>query len=134
MIQAFVIAAVSIVALWLAFVGFIWIAKPDQTSLRDALQLLPDTFRLLRRLVADRTIPTRTRWLVWALLGYLALPIDLVPDFLPVIGYADDAIISSLVLRHVIRRAGLDKLREHWPGTPEGLVALQQLLRLPAPN
>ena len=134
MIQTLTIAVASILALWLAFVGIVWIAKPDQTSLRDALRLLPDTLRLLRRLVGDHTIPRRTRWLVWALLGYLALPIDLIPDFLPVIGYADDAIVSSLVLRHVIARSGPEKLQEHWAGTPEGLAALQRLLRLPIAN
>jgi uncharacterized membrane protein YkvA (DUF1232 family) len=82
--------------------------------------------------VADREIPRRTRWLVWFLLGYLVLPIDLVPDFIPGLGYADDAVISSLVLRHVIRTAGVAKVAEHWPGTPEGLATLQRLLRLPS--
>ena len=121
----------ALVALWLTFVLFVAIAKPDDTTVRDALRLLPDVVRLVRRLVADRTIPRRTRWLVWALLAYLVLPIDLIPDFVPVLGYADDAIITSLVLRHVIRRAGVAKVAEHWPGTPDGLVALQRLLRLP---
>jgi uncharacterized membrane protein YkvA (DUF1232 family) len=68
-------------------------------------------------------------WLV-ALLIYLASPIDLVPDFLPVIGYADDAIVTSFVLRHVIARAGPPKLREHWPGPPDGLATLARLLRI----
>lgn len=121
----------ALVAVWLAFVLFVAIAKPDDTSLRDALRLLPDIVRLVRRLVADRTIPRRTRWLIWALLVYLVLPIDLIPDFVPVLGYADDAIIASLVLRRVIRRAGMAKVEEHWPGTPEGLDSLQRLLRLP---
>jgi uncharacterized membrane protein YkvA (DUF1232 family) len=66
------------------------------------------------------------------LLVYLASPIDLVPDFIPVIGYADDVIITSIVLRRLVRRAGPEKLREHWPGTPEGLAQLQRLLRLPS--
>jgi uncharacterized membrane protein YkvA (DUF1232 family) len=121
----------AIVAAWLAFVVFIAIVKPDDTSLRDALRLLPDIVRLVRRLVADRSIPRRTRWLVWILLGYLVSPIDIIPDFIPVVGYADDAIITSVVLRHVIRTAGVPKVSEHWPGSPEGLVALQRLLRLP---
>jgi uncharacterized membrane protein YkvA (DUF1232 family) len=77
-------------------------------------------------------IPRSTRWWIWALLIYLAVPIDLVPDFVPVIGYADDAIITSFVLRHVIARAGPAKLTEHWPGSPEGLAALMRLLRLRA--
>jgi uncharacterized membrane protein YkvA (DUF1232 family) len=92
---------------------------------------LPDTLRLLRGLATDRTVPRRTRWLLWGLLAYLASPIDLVPDFVPVIGFADDAIITSFVLRHVMRRAGPPKLDQHWPGSPEGLATLRRLLRLP---
>ena len=84
----------------------------------------------MRRLVVDKTIPRRTRWLVWALIAYLALPIDLVPDFIPVVGYADDVIVTAFVLRHVIRRAGPEKLTEHWPGTPAGLDTLTRVLRL----
>ena len=66
---------------------------------------------------ADRAIPRRTRWLVGLLLVYLVSPLDLVPDFVPAIGFADDAIITAFVLRHVIRKAGPDKLQEHWPGS-----------------
>jgi len=131
-VRSVVIVVVAIVAAWLAFVAFVAILKPDDTTLRDALRLLPDIVRLVRRLVADREIPRGTRWLVWFLLGYLVFPIDIVPDFIPVLGYADDAVITSLVLRHVIRKAGLAKVDEHWPGTPEGLATLQRLLRLPS--
>ena len=135
MIRTVLIVAAVFVALWLAFIAFVFIARPDDASLRDAVRLLPDTLRLIRRVAADRTIPQRTRALVWLLLIYLAFPIDLVPDFIPVIGYADDAIITSLVLRHVLRRAGPAKLQEHWPGSPEGLATLTRLLRLPeTPN
>src|SRR5262245_34367319 len=101
--------------MWLAFIVFVWIVRPDNTSLSDATRLLPDTLRLIRRLSTDRAIPRSTRWWTWALLIYLAVPIDLVPDFVPVIGYADDAIVTSFVLRHVIAKAGPEKLREHWP-------------------
>jgi uncharacterized membrane protein YkvA (DUF1232 family) len=55
------------------------------------------------------------------LLGYLALPIDLIPDFVPLIGYADDAIIVALALRSVARRAGTDAIVAHWPGSEVGL-------------
>ncbi len=121
----------AMVVAWLAFVVFVAIAKPDDTSVHGALRLLPDIVRLVRRLVADRSIPRRTRWLVWALLAYLVSPIDLIPDFVPVVGYADDAIITSLVLRHVIRKSGMEKVAEHWPGSLDGLATLQRLLRLP---
>ena len=61
------------------------------------------------------------------LLIYLVLPIDLIPDFIPVLGYADDAIIVVLALRSVVRRAGQDALRRHWPGSDDGLVAVRRL-------
>jgi uncharacterized membrane protein YkvA (DUF1232 family) len=124
------VVAAALVTLWLAFVVALLVAKPDDTSAKEALKLLPDTVRLVRRLVADPSIPRRTRWLVWALIAYLALPIDLVPDFIPVAGYADDVIVTVFVLRHVIHRAGTQKLSEHWPGTPEGLETLMRVLRV----
>jgi uncharacterized membrane protein YkvA (DUF1232 family) len=129
-VRTVLVVAASLLVVWLAFVAFVFVARPEQTTLRDAMRLLPDTLRLVRDIARDRTIPRRTRWLVWALVAYLALPIDLVPDFVPVVGYADDAILVTLVLRHVIRRAGPDKLREHWPGSDDGLASLQRLLRL----
>lgn len=76
--------------------------------------------------------PRGVRVRLWLLLAYLALPVDLVPDFIPVLGYADDAIVVVLVLRSVVRRAGPDAVARHWPGTAEGLAALRQVARLPA--
>jgi uncharacterized membrane protein YkvA (DUF1232 family) len=131
MLQTIVVIVAVLVVMWLVFVAFVAIARPDQTTIRDALRLLPDAIRLVRRVASDRSIPRRTRWLLWFLLVYLVSPIDLIPDFIPVIGYADDVAVAAFVLRLVVRRAGPDKLREHWPGTPEGLAALQRLLRLP---
>lgn len=64
------------------------------------------------------------------LLAYLALPLDLVPDFIPVLGYADDAIIVTAVLRSVVRRSGLEAVRRHWPGTDDGFAALVRLTGL----
>jgi uncharacterized membrane protein YkvA (DUF1232 family) len=58
------------------------------------------------------------------------MPFDLVPDVVPVIGYADDAVVVALVLRSVVRRAGPEALHRHWPGTPEGLTLLLRLARL----
>ena len=68
--------------------------------------------------------------LLWLLLGYLALPFDLVPDLVPVIGYADDAVLVVWTLRSVVRSAGADAIGRHWPGTPDGLVAVQRLAGL----
>ncbi|SFF87078.1 YkvA family protein [Curtobacterium sp. YR515] len=102
----------------------------DGLRLVEALRLVPDVVRLVRRLVADPTVPRGVRVALLALLGYLLLPIDLVPDFVPVIGYLDDAIVVALVLRFVTRRAGAAAVDRHWPGTPEGLRAVRAAVGL----
>ena len=120
----------GLLLLWLVLVVLLWWAarrQPEKTKLGDALRLVPDVIRLLRRLAADRTVPRAVRvWLV-VLLAYLLSPIDLIPDFIPVIGYADDAIIVAVVLRFVTRHAGAAALDKHWPGTAQGLQALRSL-------
>ena len=122
----------GLLLLWVALVVALWFALPDRTTLRGLLRLLPDVLRLVRRLAADRTLPRGVRVRLWLLLGYLALPFDLVPDAVPVLGYADDAVVVALVLRSVARRAGRQSLERGWPGTPEGLAAVLTLCRIDA--
>lgn len=98
--------------------------------LRDALRLLPDVARLLRRLAADPELPRGVRVRLALAALYLVFPIDLVPDFVPIAGYADDVLVVALVLRSVVRRAGIDAVERHWPGTPEGLRILEQVTGL----
>ena len=124
----------GMVLIWLALVVVLWIGKPDDLGIRDTARLLPDLVRLLKRLAADPALPRGIRIRLGLLLGYLALPIDLVPDFIPILGYADDAIVVAIVLRSVSRTAGPEALAEHWPGTPEGLVAMRRLCRFPDPE
>ena len=127
-----VIAVVGgVLLLWLALLAALWLARPEEIRAREALRLLPDLVRLLRRLAADGSLPRGVRVRLWLLLGYLLMPIDLVPDFIPVIGYADDAVVVALALRSVTRRAGPEALDRHWPGTPEGLAAVRRLAGLP---
>jgi uncharacterized membrane protein YkvA (DUF1232 family) len=118
----------GLVLFWLALVAILWFTKPDDVRVKELLRLLPDVLRLVGRLARDHSLPRGVRVRVWLLLGYLAMPIDLIPDFVPVIGYADDAVVVALVLRSVVRRAGVDALERHWPGTPAGLDALQRLV------
>jgi uncharacterized membrane protein YkvA (DUF1232 family) len=94
------------------------------------VRLLPDVLRLLPRLAADRTLPRGVRVRLALLLAYLASPIDLVPDFIPVVGYADDAIVVVAVLRSVARRAGVQAVERHCPGTRDGFAALCRLTGL----
>jgi uncharacterized membrane protein YkvA (DUF1232 family) len=120
----------GVVLIWAALIVALWFVKPDDVGVRDAMRLLPDLLRLLKRLASDPTMPRGIRVRLALLLGYLALPIDLIPDFVPVLGYADDAIIVAFVLRSVARRAGPEALAKHWPGTPDGLVAVRRMCRL----
>ena len=127
----------GLVLVWLVLVvGLLLAARraPDRVTFTDVLRLVPDVVRLVRRLASDSTIPRTVRWRLWLLLGYLLLPIDLVPDFLPVIGYADDAVVIALVLRSVARASGPEALERHWPGTADGLVAVLRLVGLDPPG
>ena len=122
---------VSLAVIWIVLVVALLVAKPDSITLRGAARIIPDTVRLVRRLAADKTLHRGVRLRLWFLLAYLVSPIDLVPDFIPVIGFADDVLITSLVLRSVIKRAGADAVKAHWPGTPDGLATLFRVCRLP---
>jgi len=109
---------------WLALVVALLLVRPKGNILREALRILPDLIRLLKSLATDRTQPKVVRIRLGLLMAYLAFPIDLIPDFIPVLGYADDAIIVIAVLRSVVRRLGLAPVRGHWPGTDDGFNAL----------
>jgi uncharacterized membrane protein YkvA (DUF1232 family) len=122
--------AAALVLAWIILVIALLVVRPRGGLLREALRLLPDVLRLIRRLAADRTLPRGVRIRLALLLAYLACPIDLIPDFIPVLGYADDAIIVTATLRSVARRAGLPAIRAHWPGTEDGFTAIARLTGL----
>jgi uncharacterized membrane protein YkvA (DUF1232 family) len=122
--------AAGLVLLWLCLVLALWVVKPDAARLQESLRLLPDIVRLLSRLSRDKTLPPGLRLRLWLMLGYLAVPFDLIPDFVPVIGYADDAVLVAVVLRSVVRSAGRAGLERHWPGSPAGLAAVERLAGL----
>ena len=119
--QALVGVVAALLALYAVLLIVLLRARPRGVSLGEAVRLLPDVLRLLRRLAADPAVPTSVRVRLWLLLGYLALPVDLVPDAVPVLGYADDVLVALLVLRSAVRAAGPDIVERHWPGTREGL-------------
>ncbi len=114
---------------WLALVVTLWIARPTENVLTESLRLLPDLVRLISRLAKDRSQPRGVRVRLGLLLAYLAFPIDLIPDFVPVLGYADDVIVVLLTLRSVIRLVGEAPLRKHWLGTPAGFEAVLRVTR-----
>lgn len=115
---------------WVALIVTVAISLPPGGRLGEAVRIFPDLIRLTRRLAADRSLPAQVRVRLWALLAYLALPFDLIPDFIPVVGYADDAIIVTAILRGVVRRAGIVAVRRHWPGSDDGFTVLCRLTGL----
>jgi len=133
-----IVAALAggLIVVWASLVVVLYVAgrtEQDPTKLRDVLRLVPDVIRLLRRLAADPTLPRGVRIRLFLLVGYLVSPIDLIPDFIPVVGYADDAVIVVWALRSVTRTAGPEAVDRHWTGTPEGLRALKRLAGLSEP-
>lgn len=127
----------GLLLLWVILVVMLRRVQRDlgqPSNLTPALRLLPDVVRLLRRLVADPALPRRPRVVLALLLGYLLSPIDLIPDVVPVLGYADDVIIAAIAIRSVVRHAGLDGVARHWPGSPEGLTVLTRLAGIAAPG
>ena len=114
----------------LAVLAFAWavavallVVLGRRTDARALAGFIPDCLVLMRRLLADPRVPRRRKLLLVGLVGYLALPFDLVPDFIPIAGQLDDLIAVGLVLRALVRPDRGKLVREHWPG-PERSLAL----------
>lgn len=119
-------AALIVVVIYGSVVVGFWITGRRQDAAAFA-RFVPDCVLLFARLTRDPRLPRRHRVLLLGVTAYLAMPIDLIPDFIPVAGQLDDVVIVALVLRSFVRGGGEPVVREHWPG-PESSLAL--VLRL----
>jgi uncharacterized membrane protein YkvA (DUF1232 family) len=104
-----------------------------KTDARAWAGFVPDCVILFTRLVRDSRVPRRHKLLLAGLLAYLSMPFDLIPDFIPVVGALDDAIIVAVVLRTLFRGAGPDLVRKHWPGPRQSLDLMLRLAGDPSP-
>jgi uncharacterized membrane protein YkvA (DUF1232 family) len=120
---------VAVIGAWLLLVVALWLMRPRDVRVVELVRLVPDVLRLVRNLLTDRTVPGVVRIALVVLLGWLVNPIDLIPDFIPVLGPLDDIVVAIIILRYVRRRLGDDELRLRWPGTPEGYELLSGILR-----
>ncbi len=93
----------------------------------EVARFVPDCAVLFRRLLEDARVPRRAKVALWLTLPYLASPLDLIPDFVPVVGQLDDALLAGIAVRYVARSAGRDVVTELWPGSEGGLRALLAL-------
>lgn len=120
------LAAAVTLAIYAAFVGWLLLAGRRKDA-RALAGFVPDCVVLVRRLLGDDRVPRRSKWLLAGLLAYLVSPIDLIPDVIPVAGQLDDAILAAFIFRRVLRTAGPELLREHWPGPASSLAIIAGL-------
>ena len=123
-------AALVAIGLYVVFLAGLAVAGrgPEAQALA---RLVPDCLVLARGLLGDREVPVRCKVALAVLVVYLVSPIDLVPDFLPVVGVLDDAILVALTLRWIVRTAGADRVSRHWRGTARGLELVLRLTYRP---
>jgi uncharacterized membrane protein YkvA (DUF1232 family) len=113
-------------ALYVLLIGVLLVVG-RRTDARALATFIPDCLVLVRGLVGDPRVPTSRKLLLGALIAYLAMPFDLVPDFIPVAGQLDDAIIVAFVLRVLVRGSGPELVREHWRGPQRSLDVILRL-------
>ena len=121
-----VLSLVVVAAVYLAAViALVLLRRRDDA--RALARFIPDCVILVKRLLGDDRVPRRSKLLLAALGAYLALPFDLVPDFIPVAGQLDDAIVAAWVLRRVLRSGDRELLAEHWPGPERSLAVISRI-------
>jgi uncharacterized membrane protein YkvA (DUF1232 family) len=117
-----------VVALYALFVVvLVVLARREQAA--AVARFVPDCVVLARRLARDGRVPRRQRIYLGLLVAYLVVPFDLVPDFIPVAGVLDDAVLVVVVMRSVVRAAGAEAIRERWPGPEQTLSVVLRAAR-----
>jgi uncharacterized membrane protein YkvA (DUF1232 family) len=122
-VRGLLIAGVTLLVVWLVAVAVL-LVRGRKTLARELISLLPNLVRLFRGLLGDERVPRSSKVLLTLGALWLASPIDLIPEFLPGIGAIDDAVVAGFVLRHVVKRAGPDVVRDHWRGDPRTIGVL----------
>ena len=124
-----VVAIVAIaLAVWVGLI-LLLVALGRRALARELAALVPNLTRLFAGLVRDPRVPLRAKVVLGATALYLAMPIDLIPDFVPIAGSLDDAIVAAFALRYVVRASSPEIVAEHWPGDPATLSRILWLAR-----
>ena len=126
--EVIVAIAVGLVALWALLIILFWALRPKGVSVRELLGLIPDVLRLLRSVIGDRSAPPDVRLVLVGLLAWIVSPIDLIPEFIPVLGPIDDVVVAVVAMRYVRRRVGIEDLRRRWTGTDDGFALLLRVI------
>lgn len=118
----------SVVALWALLIVILWLLRPKGVPVREILRVVPDVLRLLRSIIGDKNAPKDVRLVIGLLFVWIVSPIDLIPEFIPVLGPLDDVVVAVVALRYIRRRLGMDDLRRRWVGSAEGFALLQRVI------
>jgi uncharacterized membrane protein YkvA (DUF1232 family) len=119
---------VTLVSVWVLLLALFWALRPRGVSARALLGLIPDVLRLLRSVIGDRSAPLDVRLVLVGLLAWIVSPIDLIPEFIPVLGPLDDVVVAVVAMRYVRRRVGVEELRRRWVGTDDGFALLVRVI------
>jgi uncharacterized membrane protein YkvA (DUF1232 family) len=128
---------VALVLLWACLLVIFWALRPKGVAVRELVGLIPEVVRLLRSIIGDRTAPPDVRLVLLGLVAWILSPIDLIPEFIPVLGPMDDVVVAIVAMRYVRGRVGTADLRRRWSGSDAGFAMLLTVIgsdRIPDPK
>ena len=128
LLASLLVAVVVGAVLWASIVVVLWLHRPSRDLVLPVLRALPDVARLARNVLRDSSTPRSVKLALALLVAWLVSPIDLIPDFIPVLGTIDDVIVAAIVLRWVARRIGRERLRANWTGSADSWRVVERLL------
>ena len=117
-------------AIGLALLGIVLSIRRSRAALVELARLAPLCLALLRDLVREPAVPRRSKLIAGFALLYFVSPIDLIPDFIPVVGHLDDALVVAWAMRHLVASAGPEVVASRWKGEPEQLERVLRLARV----
>jgi uncharacterized membrane protein YkvA (DUF1232 family) len=122
---------IALAAVWVAVGAVVFALRLPGQSVGEVMRVFPDSLRLAAALYRDRSLPSSLRWRLRVAVIYSVQPVNLIPDVIPVIGFADNVAVLAWSLRGALRVAGPDAVVFHWKGSPESLATPYRALRLP---
>jgi uncharacterized membrane protein YkvA (DUF1232 family) len=126
----FIGVGIALLAVWLALGVLVFALRSPGQSVGELVRVFPACLRLAGALYRDSTLPGSVRWRLRIAVIYNIQPVNLIPDVVPVVGFADNVAVLAWALRSAVRIAGRDAVGRHWSGSPESLAVLYRVLRV----
>jgi uncharacterized membrane protein YkvA (DUF1232 family) len=120
--------AIGLALTWVGMVALFFVLRPRDVPLRELLAIVPDLVRLLRSLLRDGSVPLDVRIVLVGLVAWILSPIDLIPEFIPVLGPLDDVVVAIVAMRFVRRRIGIADLERRWSGSEAGFSLVTRVI------